>query len=45
MLGSRAKHGARQIMAHSGTEKQLGVLGSKMSSGMRPRDRWKWLGR
>lgn len=45
MLGSRAKQGARQITAHSGTEKQLGVLGSKMSSGRRPHDRWKWLGR
>lgn len=45
MISSRAKRGARQIMAHSGTEKQLGVLGSRMSSGRRPCDRWKWSGR
>ena len=45
MIGSSAKHGARQITAHSGTKKQLGVLGSRMSSGGRPRDRWKWSGR
>lgn len=45
MPGSRAKHGAQQITARSGTKEQRGVLGSKMSSGRRPRDRWKWLGR
>lgn len=43
--GKEAKHGAWQIMAHSGTRKQLGMLGSRMSSAGRPHKRGKQLSR